>query len=208
MIFNLLSAYMSFDIFSVYSFICFILPGSVWLFLNRQKIAHKRYRQRHIIWIYIYMLYCYLTVKKVAGIGTIWDLISHGKLDSTINLIPFSSEGFATYILNIIMFMPLGFLLPLIWRRYREMGRTVLTGFCMSLSIELSQLFCLRVTDIDDLTMNTLGTAIGFGCWIAFRCLFPKAGRKAIKVSSAEPLVYLFGGILGIILLYNWRIFG
>ena len=126
MIFNLLSAYMSFDIFSVYSFICFILPGSVWLFLNRQKIAHKRYRQRHIIWIYIYMLYCYLAVKKVAGI----------------------------------------------------------------------------------LTMNTLGTAVGFGCWIAFRCLFPKAGRKAIKVSSAEPLVYLFGGILGIILLYNWRIFG
>ena len=96
MIFNLLSAYMSFDIFSVYSFICFILPGSVWLFLNRQKIAHKRYRQRHIIWIYIYILYCYLAVKKVAGIGTIWDLISHGKLDSTINLIPFSSEGFAT----------------------------------------------------------------------------------------------------------------
>ena len=135
-------------------------------------------------------------------------MISHGKLDSTINLIPFSSEGFATYILNIIMFMPLGFLLPLIWRRYREMGRTVLTGFCMSLSIELSQLFCLRVTDIDDLTMNTLGTAVGFGCWIAFRCLFPKAGRKAIKVSSAEPLVYLFGGILGIILLYTWRIFG
>ena len=78
----------------------------------------------------------------------------------------------------------------------------------MSLSIELSQLFCLRVTDIDDLTMNTLGTAVGFGCWIAFRCLFPKAGSKAIKVSSAEPLVYLFGGILGIILLYNWRIFG
>ena len=112
------------------------------------------------------MLYCYLAVKKVAGIGTIWDLISHEKLDSTINLIPFSSEGFATYILNIIMFMPLGFLLPLIWRRYREMGRTVLTGFCMSLSIELSQLFCLRVTDIDDLTMNTLGTAVGFGCWM------------------------------------------
>lgn len=79
----------------------------------------------------------------------------------------------------------------------------------MSLSIELSQLFCLRVTDIDDLTMNTLGTAVGFGCWIAFQAAwFPKAGSKAVKVSSAEPLVYLFGGILGIILLYNWRIFG
>ena len=157
---------------------------------------------------YIYMLYCYLAVKRVAGIGTIWDLISHGKLDATINLIPFSSEGFATYILNVIMFMPLGFLLPLIWRRYRRMGRTVLTGFCMSLSIELLQLFCLRVTDVDDLTMNTLGTAVGFCCWIVFRCLFPDAGRKAVKVSRAEPLIYLFGGMLGIVFLYNWRIFG
>ena len=199
---------MIFDIYSLYSFGCFILPGSVWLFLNREKIARKRYRWRHVAWSYVYMLYCYLAVQKAAGIGTIWDLISYGKLDATINLLPFSSEGFATYILNVIMFMPLGFLLPLIWRRYRKMGRTVLTGFCMSLSIELLQLFCLRVTDVDDLTMNTLGTAVGFCCWIVFRCLFPDAGRKAVKVSRAEPLIYLFGGMLGIVFLYNGRIFG
>ena len=199
---------MIFDIYSLYSFGCFILPSSVWLFLNREKIVRKRYRCRHVIWSYIYMLYCYLAVQRVAGIGTIWDLISYGKLDATINLLPFSSEGFATYILNVIMFMPLGFLLPLIWRRYRKMGRTVLTGFCMSLSIELLQLFCLRVTDVDDLTMNTLGTAVGFCCWIVFRCLFSDAGRKAVKVSRAEPLIYLFGGMLGIVFLYNWRIFG
>ena len=41
-----------------------------------------------------------------------------------------------------------------------------------------------------------------------YRVQDQQAGSKAIKVSSAEPLVYLFGGILGIILLYNWRIFG
>ena len=199
---------MIFDIYSLYSFGCFILPGSVWLFLNREKIVRKRYRCRHVIWSYSYMLYCYLAVQRVAGIGTIWDLISYGKLDATINLLPFSSEGFATDSLNVIMFMPLGFLLPLIWRRYRKMGRTVLTGFCMSLSIELLQLFCLRVTDVDDLTMNTLGTAVGFCCWIVFRCLFSDAGRKAVKVSRAEPLIYLFGGMLGIVFLYNWRIFG
>lgn len=120
MIFNLLSAYMSFDIFSVYSFTALFCPVPCGFSLTDKKLHTKDTDQRHIIWIYIYMLYCYLAVKKVAGIGTIWDLVSHGKLDSTINLIPFSSEGFATYILNIIMFMPLGFLLPLIWRRYRN----------------------------------------------------------------------------------------
>ena len=41
---------MIFDIYSLYSFGCFILPGSVWLFLNREKIARKRYRCRHVIY--------------------------------------------------------------------------------------------------------------------------------------------------------------
>ena len=45
------------------------------------------------------------------------------------NLIPFSSEGAMTYILNIIMFMPLGFLLPLIWENFRNAKKVVLMGF-------------------------------------------------------------------------------
>ena len=44
-------------------------------------------------------------LQEAAGIGTIWDLITYGKMDNSINLIPFSSEGAMTYILNIIMFM-------------------------------------------------------------------------------------------------------
>ena len=87
----------------------FLLPGTVWLIWNKGMIADKAYKTRHIIWIYIYMFYGYLAVQEAAGIGTIWDLITYGKLDNSINLIPFSSEGAMTYILNIIMFMPLGF---------------------------------------------------------------------------------------------------
>ena len=207
MIFNLLSAYMSFDIFSVYSFICFILPGSVWLFLNRQKIAHKRYRQRHIIWIYIYMFYGYLAVQEAAGIGTIWDLFNYGKLDNSINLIPFSSEGAMTYILNIIMFMPLGFLLPLIWENFRNAKKVVLMGFLMSLAIEICQLFNIRTTDIDDLLMNTLGTLVGYCCWKVFSLIFRNAGTKCVEMKKSEPVIYMFGGILGVFLLYNWRVF-
>ena len=102
----------------IYSLFCFLLPGTVWLICNRRMIADKAYKVRHIIWIYIYMFYGYLAVQEAAGIGTIWDLITYGKLDNSINLIPFSSEGAMTYNLNIIMFMPLGFLLPLIWKNF------------------------------------------------------------------------------------------
>ena len=60
---------------------------------------------------------------------------------------------------NIIMFIPVGFLIPLLWRCSGKL--TILIGFLSSLSIELLQIPLPRCTDIDDLWMNTLGAAIG-----------------------------------------------
>lgn len=191
----------------IYSLVCFLLPGTVWLIWNKGMIADKAYKVRHIIWICIYLFYGYLAVQEAAGIGTIWDLIAYGKLDNSINLIPFSSEGAMTYILNIIMFMPLGFLLPLIWKNFRNAKKVVLMGFLMSLAIEICQLFNIRTTDIDDLMMNTLGTLVGYCCWKVFSLIFRNAGTKCVEIKKSEPVIYMFGGILGLFLLYNWRVF-
>lgn len=191
----------------IYSLFCFLLPGTVWLICNRRMIADKAYKVRHIIRIYIYMFYGYLAVQEAAGIGTIWDLITYGKLDNSINLIPFSSEGAMTYNLNIIMFMPFGFLLPLIWKNFRNAKKVVLMGFLMSLAIEICQLFNLRATDIDDLMMNTLGALVGYCCWKVFSLIFRNAGTKCMEIKKSEPVIYMFGGILGLFLLYNWRVF-
>lgn len=191
----------------IYSLVCFLLPGTVWLVWNRRMTADKAYKVRHIIWVYIYMFYGYLAVQEAAGIGSIWDLITYGKLDNSINLIPFSSEGAMTYILNIIMFMPLGFLLPLIWENFRNAKKVVLMGFLMSLTIEICQLFNIRTTDIDDLMMNTLGALVGYCCWKVFSLVFRNAGTKCVEIKKSEPVIYMFGGILGVLLLYNWRVF-
>ena len=112
-----------------------------------------------------------------------------------------------TYILNIIMFMPLGFLLPLIWKNFRNAKKVVLMGFLMSLAIEICQLFNLRATDIDDLMMNTLGALVGYCCWKVFSLIFRNAGTKCMEIKKSEPVIYMFGGILGLFLLYNWRVF-
>ena len=83
----------------------------------------------------------------------------------TLNLIPFqdlSPSNITGMVLNAIMFAPLGFLLPAYFERYRRWGRTLAAGFLTSLTVELIQLFTLRVTDVDDLIMNTLGTLAGF----------------------------------------------
>ena len=85
--------------------------------------------------------------------------------DPTINLVPFqdfSSSNILGMALNAVMFVPLGFLLPLIFERYRHLGRTLAAGFLTALTVELIQLFTFRATDVDDLIMNALGTLVGF----------------------------------------------
>ena len=70
------------------------------------------------------------------------------------------------FIGNIIMFVPIGFCVPLLWRASRE--ATIAAGFFTSLFIEVTQLFLPRWTDIDDLILNTAGTLLG---WLLYQWL-------------------------------------
>ena len=85
----------------------------------------------------------------------------------------------------------LGFLIPLIWKRYRNPLKIFMIGFGFSLSIELCQLFNRRNTDIDDLMMNTLGAVIGYFIWKLTKRLFKNINHKSISLSKLEPIVYL-----------------
>lgn len=94
--------------------------------------------------------------------------------DPSVNLIPFSDYGSPRFLfqvtLNVIMMVPLGCLLPLLWDVFHSWKRTLCAGFLTSFLIEVFQLFCFRATDIDDLIMNTLGCGIGYGfAWLFFR---------------------------------------
>lgn len=60
---------------------------------------------------------------------------------------------------NIIMFIPIGFLIKKIWDFSDK--KVILIGASISLFIELTQLFLNRTTDIDDLILNTLGIFLG-----------------------------------------------
>lgn len=60
---------------------------------------------------------------------------------------------------NIILFIPFGLLIPLLWKT--SMKKTLLIGLCFSLFIEICQLFLARGTDVDDLILNTAGVLSG-----------------------------------------------
>ena len=64
---------------------------------------------------------------------------------------------------NVIMFVPLGVLLPGIWKRMRQFWVFLFSGIGIILAIELIQLFTLLGScDVDDLLLNIVGISIGF----------------------------------------------
>ncbi len=64
---------------------------------------------------------------------------------------------------NIIGFSPLGFILPLLSRKFQKLAVVMLTTFCLSLTFEVLQLiFEFGSFDVDDLILNTFGGVIGY----------------------------------------------
>ncbi|RDU23385.1 VanZ family protein [Anaerosacchariphilus polymeriproducens] len=64
---------------------------------------------------------------------------------------------------NVVGFMPIGFIPPIITKRCRSICFMTLLGLECSLLIEISQLiFKVGSFDVDDLILNTLGAAAGY----------------------------------------------
>lgn len=67
---------------------------------------------------------------------------------------------------NVIMFVPLGFLVPCLWKKPQKFGWHFLMMALTIVAIELTQLFTLLGScDVDDLLLNLVGTTIGFLLW-------------------------------------------
>lgn len=164
--------------------LCIIFQKGFYL---RAKKKEGGVSLKHFLGVFIFLLYL-AAVYGVTGIGTIWDVqrfvtTSTSEFDR-IFLVPFSSsQVIMPYVLNIIMTIPLGFLLPLIWKQFRTIKKVALSGFLLSLCIELSQLFTQsRNTTTDDLIMNTLGAIIGYLIFKAFfHIILKKIAMKKMK---------------------------
>ena len=188
-----------------------VLPALIYqvvmLFFNKKSTT------RHYLWTFIMMIYVYL-VFSVTGIGSIWEMISKGGLIATlhqanISLIPFLSDGIFTYVMNVIMFMPLGFLLPYIWKNFRNPIKVALIGLVFSICIEFAQLPTNRLVDIDDLMMNVLGAIFGFVVWkLIGRYFFNrKEEKRTVSLGNLEPVIYILLAWACNFLLYNWEWF-
>ena len=79
---------------------------------------------------------------------------------------------------NVVMFVPLGFFMPLLWKKLRKLLPFILAALTVIVSIELIQLMtALGCCDVDDLLLNLPGMLLGYLAW---RVFFPvdKTGNK------------------------------
>ena len=120
------------------------------------------------------------------------------RFDRNLNLKPFAYlfSDFESSFLNVLLFIPLGLFLTVLWKRYRSFLRTILFGFGFSLAIELLQMFTRRATDVNDLMTNTLGAALGWclGRMIlrCFPSLRPSWKTGEVFVTFAVTFAVLF----------------
>lgn len=135
---------------------------------QRKKI---RLAGRVLMIIYIFLLIYFLFLAEWYGREP------GGYTEPRYNLIPFleikrfwrhrSALGakivFLNLFGNVIGFIPLGFLLPIVSPVLKKPGIVICLGVCISMTVEYLQLI-LRVgsCDIDDVILNTFGTVIGY----------------------------------------------
>ena len=108
--------------------------------------------------------------------------------DPRIVYVPFVDmiRGPVDTVLNIILFIPLGFFLPLLYKNYDKIGKIALIGFLISASIEIVQMFGCGATDINDLITNTIGACLGFCIYKALHKVILESWYEKIQVEGSQ----------------------
>lgn len=143
----------------------------------------------------------FAAVFSATGIPDIRSLV----FDPTFHFLPFVDivNSPLSYVrnslLNIVLFVPLGMMAPILWVKFRSLRRIALLGFGASFFIEASQIFTFRLTDIDDLVMNTAGAVLGFFLLGNFG---KKGGKKLLPgEKQSEKWEKEFGILFGAVFL-------
>jgi len=172
-------------------FPCAILLIPIYWLLNKVYFRNGR---KSILYC---LFSCYLSVVYVlVGMPN----VTYIRPELNLNLVPLIGmiEDWKNSILNVLLFVPLGAALPVLWNSFRQRKNTLLFGFGTSLAIELLQMLTFRATDVNDLITNTLGTYLGFIC---AKCLLKKHPMSGSD-KTADAVIVIIPVVLVMFFLY------
>ena len=149
---------------------------------KRKRLNWKREAQLLLVYICIVVVVRFTFFPFSTVNGEIQPLVFDpvNAFPFRVNWIPFvyllDYPGIRDIIINVIgntaMFIPLGVIWPFVYRELNTAWKAFFAGFGVSLCIELLQLpFYTRVSDVDDLILNTVGFMIGYLLYLLIRLL-------------------------------------
>lgn len=80
---------------------------------------------------------------------------------------------------NMVMFLPWGFGVVLLWKKNQSFWRVIALSFLLTVFIETIQLFIGRSVDVDDLILNFIGGCAGALLYFVIRKKFPQIEELA-----------------------------
>lgn len=144
---------------------------------RQKKICWKREAQLMLVYICIVVVvrFTFFPFGKVDGQVQPLEFDMANAFPPRINLVPLVylfdyptlKEALINVIGNTLMFLPLGIVWPAVFKELDTHKKAIAAGFGTSLIIEILQLpFYFRLSDIDDLILNTLGYLMGYSIYL------------------------------------------
>lgn len=108
------------------------------------------------------------------------------------------------------MFAPLGFLLPLLWKKAEEIWVTLAVSFGLTTLIEVIQLLTgTGIFEFDDLFHNTIGGLFGYFCIMAILTPIKEKTIRFAPIAKALMIPCVISLILGaVFFVYDQQPYG
>lgn len=154
----------------IIAIVALIFASSFCVWQLRKKNVSKIPVILFSIYIFALIMVTFIANPSSNGItAPLYERINLTPIINIINAITFNIQyAYIQLVLNIILFIPLGLFLPIIFRHLRSCPKTVLIAGAVTLVIELCQWllpFSNRIFDLDDIVCNVIGALVGYSIW-------------------------------------------
>lgn len=126
----------------------------------RKRISKKQFIVSLVLCAYIVIVYFFTVIGRYSSEiyrNEIYFFYSYPQLFEK-----FDRESIKQILINLLVLLPVGFMLPFIISGKMRYFWTILISFCISLSIELLQIIMVCGTfELDDILNNVIGATIG-----------------------------------------------
>ena len=129
------------------------------LLIKRTKIKKQVFLLKTLFYTYCIAI---LNITGILGMTFNFSYFKHAFENLQL---PFTNSSWIMLFLNMGLFIPFGFLLSLLFPKCQKAYMVLVVSLVFTIVIEFLQAFAGRLTEFDDVIMNTMGGTVGYIIW-------------------------------------------